>query len=54
MRIQPSSKSLLIRAATAKAKGTDEEVFLVYVKVRDMLKSFCKNFVKNELEVIVS
>ena len=38
----------------AKAKGTDEEVFLVYVKVRDMLKSFCKNFVKNELEVIVS
>ena len=35
----------------AKAKGTDEEVLAVYKKVRDMLKSFCKEFLQKELGI---
>lgn len=35
----------------AKAKGTDEEVLVVYTRVRDMLKSFCKDFLQKELGV---
>ena len=37
----------------AKAKGTDEEVLVVYTKVRDMLKSFCKEFLQKELGISV-
>ena len=39
---------------TAKAKGTKNEVVLAYVKVRDMLKEFCKDFVQNELGISVN
>ena len=35
----------------AKAKGTDEEVLAVYTMVRDMLKSFCKEFLQKELGI---
>ena len=35
----------------AKAKGTDEEVLAVYTKVRDMLNSFCKEFLQRELGI---
>ena len=38
----------------AKAKGTKKEVVLTYVKVRDMLKEFCKDFVQNELGIDVN
>ena len=34
----------------AKAKGNKKDVLAVYVKVRDMLKSFCEEFVKTELD----
>lgn len=37
----------------AKAKGTKNEVILTYMKVRDMLKEFCKDFVQNELGINV-
>ena len=38
----------------AKAKGTKNEVLLAYVKARDMLKEFCKDFVQNELGISVN
>ena len=38
----------------AKAKGAKNEVVLTYVKVRDMLKEFCKDFVQNELGISVN
>ena len=38
----------------AKAKGDKTQVVLTYVKVRDMLKEFCKDFVQNELGIDVN
>ena len=38
----------------AKAKGDKTQVILAYVKVRDMLKGFCKDFVQNELGISVN
>jgi len=38
----------------AKVKGSKNEVVLTYVKVRDMLKEFCKDFVQNELGISVN
>ena len=38
----------------AKAKRVKNEIVLTYVKVRDMLKEFCKDFVQNELGIDVN
>ena len=38
----------------AKAKGDKTQVILAYMKVRDMLKGFCKDFVQNELGISVN
>jgi len=38
----------------AKAKGTDAEILETYIKVRDMLKSYCKDFLQHELGINVN
>ncbi|MEE2699735.1 MAG: arsenate reductase ArsC [Bacteroidota bacterium] len=37
----------------AKAEGSAEQILSTYISVRDMLKSFCKDFVQTELRIMI-